>query len=138
MARLKAGQAEVELLLAARHLQTVTGAAANAAHGLTRARQTLASAQTLLATDPTNAFVLAYDATRQACTAILAEQGLRPGCAPPPPAGTSRSSALSAPSSVRRSRPTAVCAGAATRSSTPPTRTRPSTPTKPPTPSTPP
>ena len=40
-------------------------------------RQTLASAQVLLTTDPSNALVLAYDAARQACTALLAQQGLR-------------------------------------------------------------
>jgi hypothetical protein len=56
----------------------VTGSAADGAPGLARARQTLASAHLLLADDQANAFVLAYDAVRQAGTALLAQQGLRP------------------------------------------------------------
>ena len=78
MSRWGVGEAEVEQLLASRHLQTITGPAADGTHGLARARQALASAQAILAADPTNAFVLAYDAARQACTALLAQQGLRP------------------------------------------------------------
>ena len=77
MARWKTGDSDVEQLLAARELQVVRGQAADGIPGLARARQTLASAQSLLETDPTNAFVLAYDATRLACTALLAHQGLR-------------------------------------------------------------
>jgi hypothetical protein len=60
------------------HLWSVTGSAADGPPGLARARQTIASAQVLLTTDPSNALVLAYDAARQACTARLAQQGLRP------------------------------------------------------------
>ncbi len=78
MSRWSVGEAEVESLLAGRALQPVTGSAADGAPGLTRARQTIASAQVLLSTDPSNALVLAYDAARQACTALLAQQGLRP------------------------------------------------------------
>ncbi len=59
MTRWKAGDADVEQLLAARALQVVRGQAADGTPGLARARQTLASAQSLLATDPTNAVVLA-------------------------------------------------------------------------------
>jgi hypothetical protein len=54
------------------------GPAAAGTAGLARARQTLASAQVLLPDDPGSAFDLAYDAVRQACTALLAHQGLRP------------------------------------------------------------
>jgi hypothetical protein len=78
VSRWSVGEAEVESLLAERALQPVTGSAADGAPGLTRARQTIASAQVLLSTDPSNALVLAYDAARQACTALLAQQGLRP------------------------------------------------------------
>ena len=72
------GAAEIDELLGARSLQQVTGPAADGTAGLARARQTIASAQVLLADDPGNAFVLAYDAVRQSCNALLAHQGLRP------------------------------------------------------------
>jgi len=78
MTRWSTGEADIEQFLAARHLQLVTGTQADGTPGLNRARMTLASAESLLVRDPTNAFVLAYDAARQACTAILAHQGLRP------------------------------------------------------------
>ena len=72
------GAAEIDELLADRSLQQVTGTAADGGPGLARAHQTFTSAQVLLANDPANAFVLAYDAARQACSALLAHQGLRP------------------------------------------------------------
>lgn len=78
MTRWQAGEAVVEQLITARELQVVTGSAADGGPGLARSRQTLASAHVLLADDHANAFVLAYDAVRQACTALLAHQGLRP------------------------------------------------------------
>jgi len=76
--RWRAGEADVERLVSVRDLQRVTGSAADGAPGLSRARDTLTSAERLVESDPTNAFVLAYDAARQACTALLAQQGLRP------------------------------------------------------------
>lgn len=39
---------------------------------------TLETARTVIARDPDSAFVLAYDAARQALTALLAHQGPRP------------------------------------------------------------
>ena len=78
MSRWRPGEADIEQLLASRDLQPATGAAADGNPGLARARQTLASAETLLASDPASTFVLAYDSARQACTALLAHQGLRP------------------------------------------------------------
>jgi uncharacterized protein (UPF0332 family) len=78
MTRWRPGEADVEQQLAAGEFQIVTGSAADGEPGLARARQTLASAEVLFARDPTNAFVLAYDAVRQACSALLAHQGLRP------------------------------------------------------------
>jgi hypothetical protein len=84
VSRWRVGEAEIETLLTERALQPVTGSPAEGAPGLTRARQTLASAQVLLNADPTNALVLAYDAARHACTALSPSKD----CAPPRPAGT--------------------------------------------------
>jgi uncharacterized protein (UPF0332 family) len=78
MTRWRPGEADIEQLLAHGDLQLVTGTIADGNPALARARHTLASAQRLLDTDPINAFVLAYDAVRQACTALLTHQGLRP------------------------------------------------------------
>jgi uncharacterized protein (UPF0332 family) len=78
MTRWRPGEADIEQLLANRDLQLVTGTVADGRPALERASHTLVSAQTLLETDPINAFVLAYDAVRQACTALLTHQGLRP------------------------------------------------------------
>ena len=78
MARWKPGEAEVEALIAAGELQKLTGEAANGARLLTKAAVTLATARSAAERDPDSAFVLAYDAARQAMTALLAHQGLRP------------------------------------------------------------
>ena len=71
------GAAQVEQLITGRELQRVPGAQLSAQSSLQRARQLLASAGTLLETDPGTAFVIAYDAARQAGAAVLAQQGLR-------------------------------------------------------------
>jgi HEPN domain-containing protein len=78
MARWKRGESEVEALLAAGELQKLTGAAANGERLLEKATVTLTTARSAVETDPDSAFVLAYDASRQALTALLAHQGLRP------------------------------------------------------------
>lgn len=78
MARWKRGESEVEALLAAGVLQKLTGAAANGERLLKKATVTLTTARSDIETDPASAFVLAYDAARQALTALLAHQGLRP------------------------------------------------------------
>lgn len=78
MARWQRGQAEVEALLAAGDLQKLIGEAANGERLLAKASTTLATARSAVASDPDSAFVLAYDAARQALTALLAHQGLRP------------------------------------------------------------
>jgi uncharacterized protein (UPF0332 family) len=78
MVRWTRGEAEIARLLGRRELERVAGAAANGQGLLAHARQSLASAATLTATDPYSAYVLAYDAARFACTALLAQQGLRP------------------------------------------------------------
>ena len=59
-------------------LQKVQGAEANGQSLLDKAMRTLASARTLLEIDPDSSYSLAYDAARFACTALLAQQGLRP------------------------------------------------------------
>ncbi len=78
MARWTRGESDVEALLAAGELQKLTGAAANGERLLEKATVTLSTARSAVGTDPDSAFVLAYDAARQALTALLAHQGLRP------------------------------------------------------------
>jgi hypothetical protein len=70
------GEAEVEALVAGREVQRV--AAADGAAWLDKARRTVDTAGAVGDGDPESAFVLAYDAARQACTGLLAHQGLRP------------------------------------------------------------
>jgi HEPN domain-containing protein len=77
MVRWQLGQAEVEGLVAAGDLQKLTGEAANGERFIEKAAVTLETARTATDRDPDSAFVLAYDAARQALTALLAHQGLR-------------------------------------------------------------
>jgi len=77
MVRWKRGEAEVEGLVAAGDLQKLTGEAANGERFIEKAAVTLETARTAIERDPDSAFVLAYDAARQALTALLAHQGLR-------------------------------------------------------------
>lgn len=76
--RWQKGEAATERLLANGELQTVTGAHANGEPWLVKARRTLTSAAGLADADPDSAYILAYDAARFACTALLNHQGLRP------------------------------------------------------------
>ncbi|NNM47175.1 HEPN domain-containing protein [Knoellia koreensis] len=78
MARWTIGQADIEALLAGGELQRLTGQAADGKRLLAKASRTLATARSAIESDPDSAFVLAYDAARQALTALLAHQGLRP------------------------------------------------------------
>lgn len=78
MARWGRGESEVAALLAAGELQKLTGEAANGERLLEKAAVTLRTARSAIESDPDSAFVLAYDAARQALTALLAHQGLRP------------------------------------------------------------
>ncbi|WP_283138233.1 hypothetical protein [Rhizohabitans arisaemae] len=71
------GEADVMRLLAEGKLQKVTGSAADGTGWLERSGRTLQTAQAIV-DDPDSAFILAYDAARHACTAVLAHQGLRP------------------------------------------------------------
>jgi hypothetical protein len=72
------GAAVIERLLEERRLEQVQGAHADGSPWLARARRTISAARAVEQTSPDSAFVLAYDAARQACTALLAQQGLRP------------------------------------------------------------
>jgi hypothetical protein len=78
MSRWERGAAEIEEALKQRTLQAITGEAADGETLLARAERTIATAWGISRTDPTSAFVLVYDAARQAGTALLAQQGLRP------------------------------------------------------------
>ncbi|WP_066586558.1 hypothetical protein [Cellulomonas timonensis] len=78
MARWKRGESEIEALISSGELQSLIGAAANGERLMEKAGVTLQTARSAITTDPDSAFVLAYDASRQALTALLAHQGLRP------------------------------------------------------------
>jgi HEPN domain len=78
MARWALGEADIEAMVGAGDLQQLTGAAANGERLLQKAALTLTTARAVAESDPDSAFVLAYDAARQAATALLAHQGLRP------------------------------------------------------------
>jgi hypothetical protein len=77
MTRWRKGEAEVELLLARGDLQLVAAAQANSLPLLQKANKTAETAASLVERDPDSAFVLAYDAARCACTALLAQQDIR-------------------------------------------------------------
>jgi hypothetical protein len=72
------GTARIDQLLQTGDLQRIQGTATDGAPMLDKARRTLASAAILRPDDPDNSYTLAYDAARFACTALLAQQGLRP------------------------------------------------------------
>ena len=78
MARWSRGEAEVEALIKAGDMQKLAAAAASGQRLLDKAHITLETAKLAVERDPDSAFVLAYDAARQALTALLAYQGLRP------------------------------------------------------------
>jgi HEPN domain-containing protein len=79
--RWSSGDAAVERLLATGHIERVSGAQADGASWLDRARRGLEAAQVLVEAAPDSSVVLSYDAARQACVALLAQQGLRPTAA---------------------------------------------------------
>ena len=58
-------------------LEHVVGAAADGAPLLESARRTIDTAAGLVEADARSAFVLAYDAARLACSALLTQQGMR-------------------------------------------------------------
>jgi hypothetical protein len=77
MARWQRGEAEIEQLIATRALELVTGSSAVGTALLEQAGKTATTAASLVDVDARSAFVLAYDAARFACNALLAQQGLR-------------------------------------------------------------
>lgn len=77
MPRWPRGEADVEQLVRRRELEYVTGSAADGAQLLAHARRTALTAAGLVQVDPYSAYVLAYDAARFACNALLAQQGMR-------------------------------------------------------------
>jgi hypothetical protein len=77
MARWPIGEADIEQLIAEARLEPVTGAGGDGSPLLEQSRKTAATAARLAQDDPYSAFILAYDAARFACAALLAQQGLR-------------------------------------------------------------
>ena len=77
MARWQRGEAEIEQLVRRGELEHVTGAGADGETLLAQARKTAATAGGLIHADAHSAYVLAYDAARFACNALLTQQGLR-------------------------------------------------------------
>jgi len=71
------GRAVVEQLVAEGRLEMISGAAADGTTWLSSAAALLDSARREADNNPEAAYVLAYDAARKACTALLAQQGLR-------------------------------------------------------------
>lgn len=68
----------IVLLINRGHLEQISGEAANGQYLITQAHKRLASATTVMTVDPVSAYNLAYDGARQAATALLIQQGLRP------------------------------------------------------------
>lgn len=71
------GRETVRELLSTGLLQAVSGSAANGSPLLASAQGLLESARRESSANPEAAYVLAYDAARKACAALLAQQGLR-------------------------------------------------------------
>jgi HEPN domain-containing protein len=76
--RWNAGEAAVERLLEQGHIEHVHGAKADGRSWLDRAQRSLEAARIVAEQAPDSCIVLAYDAARQACVGLLAQQGLRP------------------------------------------------------------
>lgn len=76
--RWSTGEATVERLLADGRIERVQGAQADGESWLERARRSLDAARMIAESAPDSSVVLAYDAARQACVGVLAQQGLRP------------------------------------------------------------
>lgn len=72
------GRAEIEKLLADKHLQRIPASREHADRLLIQARRHPTSAAAAADPDPEGAYALLYDAARKALWAILENQGLRP------------------------------------------------------------
>lgn len=73
----KRGRNRVNELLASGHLDHIHGSAANGTALLTSSSRLLESAEREADINPEAAYALAYDSARKACSALLAQQGLR-------------------------------------------------------------
>jgi HEPN domain-containing protein len=76
--RWSAGETEIERLLDQGSIERVQGAQADGESWLERARRGLDAARIVAEAAPDSSIILAYDAARQACVALLAQQSLRP------------------------------------------------------------
>ncbi|GIG24555.1 hypothetical protein [Cellulomonas denverensis] len=76
--RWEKGRAEIDALIADRHLERVPASREHADRLLEQARRHLASAVATAEGDPEGAYGVLYDAGRKALWAVLANQGLRP------------------------------------------------------------
>jgi hypothetical protein len=76
--RWSTGEAVVDRLLDQGSIDRVQGAQADGESWLERARRGLDAARIVAEAAPDSSIILAYDAARQACVALLAQQGLRP------------------------------------------------------------
>lgn len=72
------GRSRIDEMLASGQLELITGASANGAPWLAKARRRLDTSTVLAADDPESALVLAYEAAHAAGFGLLAQQGLRP------------------------------------------------------------
>jgi hypothetical protein len=82
IARWEQGRVVVDRLTEEQRVQRVTASRELADVMIIRARTHLKTAAEVTSTDPTGAFQMAYDGTRKALAAILANQGLRTTTAP--------------------------------------------------------
>jgi hypothetical protein len=76
--RWSAGESAVERLIEQGHIEQVRGAQADGGSWLERARRGLNAARAIAEAVPDSSIILSYDAARQACIALLAQQALRP------------------------------------------------------------
>lgn len=72
--RWSTGEAVIERLLARGHIERVQGAQADGESWLERARQNPGAARVIASAAPDSGIVLAYDAARQACVALVARR----------------------------------------------------------------
>jgi hypothetical protein len=82
IARWEQGRAVVDQLIEQQRVQRVTASRELAEVMIARAHTHLKTAADVASADPTGAFQMAYDGTRKALAAILANQGLRTTSAP--------------------------------------------------------
>lgn len=78
MSKWAPGEAVITRLISEGRLQEIIGAQADGLPWLNKAKKTLGTAEAIIKDDPESGYVLAYDAARHACTALLIQQGLRP------------------------------------------------------------